>query len=199
MIHNLQSVCYRLYKQTSTRICKSTYTLPYIHVHTNAVSGMHKIGSQHGLNSWRKKKEVINTSEYYISDCIWIPAFTLAVQNNHFQRWIKVVIDKKERNRNMDNKFPYYFLFKYAKIVACAFQPLLDMHVFFSQCNTIGICSQRCLSRTHITSVGWQDLVTQYLVKITFWYNLVATCRKLDFVLYKLEISIWKDRATVAW
>ena len=41
------------------------------------------------------------------------------------------------------------------------------------------------------------DLVTQFLVKITFLYELVA--KKLDFVLSKLQISIWKDRATVAW
>ena len=44
---------------------------------------------------------------------------------------------------------------------------------------------------------GRQDLVTQFLVKITFLYKLVA--KKLDFVLSKLQISIWKDRATVAW
>ena len=48
-----------------------------------------------------------------------------------------------------------------------------------------------------ILSLGWQDLVTQFLVKITFLYKLVA--KKLDFVLSKLQISIWKDRATVAW
>ena len=42
-----------------------------------------------------------------------------------------------------------------------------------------------------------QDLVTKFLVKITFLYLLVA--KKLDFVLSKLQISIWKDRATVAW
>ena len=47
------------------------------------------------------------------------------------------------------------------------------------------------------SSVGWQDLVTQFLVKITFLYKLVA--KKLDFVLSKLQISIWKDRATAAW
>ena len=35
------------------------------------------------------------------------------------------------------------------------------------------------------------------LVKITFLYKLVA--KKLDFVLSILQISIWKDRATVAW
>ena len=46
------------------------------------------------------------------------------------------------------------------------------------------------------SSVGWQDLVTQFLVKITLSYKLVA--KKLDFVLSKLQISIWKDRATVA-
>ena len=45
------------------------------------------------------------------------------------------------------------------------------------------------------TSVGWQDLVTQFLVKITFLYKLVA--KKLH-VLSKLQISIWKERATVA-
>ena len=48
-----------------------------------------------------------------------------------------------------------------------------------------------------ISSLGRQDLVTQFLVKITFLYKLVA--KKLDFVLSKLQISIWKDRATVAW
>ena len=44
---------------------------------------------------------------------------------------------------------------------------------------------------------GWQDLVTQFLVKITFLYKLVA--KKLDVVLSKLQISVWKDWATVAW
>ena len=48
-----------------------------------------------------------------------------------------------------------------------------------------------------VVSQGRQDLVTQFLVKITFLYKLVA--KKLDFVLSKLQISIWKDRATVAW
>ena len=48
-----------------------------------------------------------------------------------------------------------------------------------------------------ISSLGRQDLVTQFLVKITFLYKPVA--KKLDFVLSKLQISIWKDRATVAW
>ena len=48
-----------------------------------------------------------------------------------------------------------------------------------------------------IPLLGRQDLVTQLLVKITFLYKLVA--KKLDFVLSKLQISIWKDRATVAW
>ena len=47
------------------------------------------------------------------------------------------------------------------------------------------------------SSLGRQDLVTQFLVKITFLYKLVA--KKLDFVLSKFQISIWKDRATVAW
>ena len=49
----------------------------------------------------------------------------------------------------------------------------------------------------HISSLGRQDLVTQFLVKMTFLYKLVA--KKLDFVLSKLQISIWKDRETVAW
>ena len=40
----------------------------------------------------------------------------------------------------------------------------------------------------HITSLGRQDLVTQFLVKITFLYKLVA--KKLDFILSKLQISI---------
>ena len=35
----------------------------------------------------------------------------------------------------------------------------------------------------NLSSVGWQDLVTQFLVKITFLYKLVA--KKLDFVLSK--------------
>ena len=48
-----------------------------------------------------------------------------------------------------------------------------------------------------ISSLGQQDLVTKFLVKITFLYKLVA--KKLDFVLSKLQISIWKDRATVVW
>ena len=48
-----------------------------------------------------------------------------------------------------------------------------------------------------ISSVGWQDLVTEFLEKITFLNKPVA--RKLDFVLSKLQISIWKDKATVAW
>ena len=39
-----------------------------------------------------------------------------------------------------------------------------------------------------ISSLGRQDLVTQFLVKITFLYKLVA--KKLDFVLSKLQISI---------
>ena len=47
-----------------------------------------------------------------------------------------------------------------------------------------------------ITSLGRQDLVTQFFF-ITFLYKLVA--KKLDFVLSKLQISIWKDRATVTW
>ena len=41
---------------------------------------------------------------------------------------------------------------------------------------------------TTISSLGRQDLVTQFLVKITFLYKLVA--KKLDFVLSKLQISI---------
>ena len=53
------------------------------------------------------------------------------------------------------------------------------------------ICTQS------ISSPQRQDLVTQVLVKMTFLYKLVA--KKLDFVLSKLQISIWKDRATVAW
>ena len=48
-----------------------------------------------------------------------------------------------------------------------------------------------------ISSLGRQDLVTQFLVKMTFLYELVA--KKLDFVLSKFYISIWKDRETVAW
>ena len=40
----------------------------------------------------------------------------------------------------------------------------------------------------HNSSLGRQDLVTQFLVKITFLYKLVA--KKLDFVLSKLQISI---------
>ena len=34
-------------------------------------------------------------------------------------------------------------------------------------------------------------------MKITFLYKLVA--RKLDFILSKLQILIWKDTAFVAW
>ena len=49
----------------------------------------------------------------------------------------------------------------------------------------------------NISSLGRQDFVTQFLVKITFLYKLVA--KKLDFALSKLQISIWKYRATVAW
>ena len=52
-------------------------------------------------------------------------------------------------------------------------------------------------NRETISSLGRQDLVTQCLVKMTFLYKLVA--KKLDFVLSKLQISIWKDRETVAW
>ena len=48
-----------------------------------------------------------------------------------------------------------------------------------------------------ISSLGRQDLVTQVLVKMTFLYKLVA--KKLDFVLSKLQITIWKDKETVAW
>ena len=51
--------------------------------------------------------------------------------------------------------------------------------------------------KEYISSLGRQDLVTQFFVKITFLYKLVA--KKLDFVLSKWQISIWKDRATVAW
>ena len=51
--------------------------------------------------------------------------------------------------------------------------------------------------KRYLSSLGRQDLVTQFLVKITCLYKLVA--KKLDFVLSKLQISIWKDRATVAW
>ena len=40
----------------------------------------------------------------------------------------------------------------------------------------------------NISSLGRQDLVTQFFVKITFLYKLVA--KKLDFVLSKLQISI---------
>ena len=36
--------------------------------------------------------------------------------------------------------------------------------------------------------LGRQDLVTKFLVKMTFLYKLVA--KKLDFVLSKLQISI---------
>ena len=53
------------------------------------------------------------------------------------------------------------------------------------------------IKHNYISSLGRQNLVTQVLVKITFIYKLVA--KKLDFVLSKLQISIWKDRATVAW
>ena len=49
----------------------------------------------------------------------------------------------------------------------------------------------------NVISLGRQDLVTQILVKMTFLYKLLA--KKLDFVLSKLQISIWKDRETVAW
>ena len=40
----------------------------------------------------------------------------------------------------------------------------------------------------YISSLGRQDLVTKFLVKITFLYKLVA--KKLEFVLSKLQISI---------
>ena len=49
----------------------------------------------------------------------------------------------------------------------------------------------------HIVAGATRPCNTQFLVKITFLYKLVA--KKLDFVLSKLQISIWKDRATVAW
>ena len=59
------------------------------------------------------------------------------------------------------------------------------------------ITSAKRKAQSPLSSLGRQDLVTQFLVKITFLYKLVA--KKLDFVLSKLQISIWKDRATVAW
>ena len=68
----------------------------------------------------------------------------------------------------------------------------------------MSICSRSMVWHTetegleinHISSVGRQDLVTQFLVKITFLYKLVVVAKKLDFVLSKWQISIWKDRAT---
>ena len=63
---------------------------------------------------------------------------------------------------------------------------------YFDWSGTCSIVTVLCIS-----SLGRQDLVTQFLVKMTFLYKLVA--KKLDFVLSKLQISIWKDRATVAW
>ena len=39
----------------------------------------------------------------------------------------------------------------------------------------------------HLSSLGRQDLVTKFLVKMTFLYKLVA--KKLDFVMPKLQIS----------
>ena len=43
-------------------------------------------------------------------------------------------------------------------------------------------------NNNNIASLGRQDLVTQFLVKMTFLYKHVA--KKLDFVLSKLQISI---------
>ena len=51
--------------------------------------------------------------------------------------------------------------------------------------NPLCLCASGCYI---ISSLGRQDLVTQFLVKMTFLYKLVA--KKLDFVLSKLQISI---------
>ena len=46
-----------------------------------------------------------------------------------------------------------------------------------------------------ISSLGRQDLVTQFLVKITFLYKLVA--KKLDFVLAPAMICLFKPSLTL--
>ena len=77
-------------------------------------------------------------------------------------------------------------------VFKCGIVMLLHVNQLACAC-----CQVACKPGCYITSLGQQDLVTQFLVKITFLYKLVA--KKLDFVLSKLQISIWKDRASVAW
>ena len=79
---------------------------------------------------------------------------------------------------------------------------LIQIHSYFIHNNLISqlkVSFQFLIFKesSYISSLGRQDLVTQFLVKITLLYKPVA--KKLDFVLSKLQISIWKDRATVAW
>ena len=55
-------------------------------------------------------------------------------------------------------------------------------------------------SKTHLeVHVGWQDLVTWVLAKITFSISYELVARELEIVLSKLQISICKNRASVAW
>ena len=53
------------------------------------------------------------------------------------------------------------------------------------------------INTLQLFAYSYTSLDTKFLVKITFLYKLVA--KKEDFVQSKLQISLWKDRATVAW